>query len=1087
MKTIKQLAIRILILILLFGKTSISQVSDISFDQIFLEQGLSQSIVKTILQDKHGFMYFGTEDGLNLYDAYSFTVFRNSDDPNSLSYNDITTLCEDKLGRLWIGTFNSGLNLYIPEQNKFIRFGFDADNPNSLCNNNVNAIIEDKNGNIWVGTDFGLNQIINIYSNEFEFIIQRGIKDIFNTTILNNIKITSILDDTSGFLWIGTSDGIFRIKKFGSSETYYLTEFKYDADRKSSISSNSIRSIYEDIKGEIWIGTDNGLNKISSEEINKNNPKVIKYFHNPYKFGSISHNEIYAIAEDASGLIWIGTNGGGINIYNRKRNTFIKYLNDPLDNRSLSSNEIRTLYLDLAGNMWIGTYGSGINKVSRGTGQFYHYKHSQNNPNTLSHSIVWSFYEDKDSILWIGTQNGLDKLNRRTNSYRHYFNIPNKNSLSHNVVRTIVPLNNDKLLLGTNGGGLNILNTKTNHFQIWKHNPNNANSINHNELRAIYQDKKGIIWIGTYGRGMDRFDPSTGRFEHYLNIPDDTTSISHNYIRVIVEDSKGYLWIGTEGGGLNKFDKKTKIFTHYYSETGEAKSLTSDYIFSIYVDSSNFLWLGTYGGGINKFNTINGECESYHILNGLPSESIYGMIKDDEGKFWLSTNNGISKFNPEEKSFKNYNVKDGLQNNEFNGGSYFKSKHGELFFGGINGFNSFYPQNIEENNYIPPIVLTSFKIFNKEIDFSKPLTSINEIELSYSDNVFSIDFAALDFSAPEKNKYKYMLEGIDKDWVFVNADKRTASYTTLSPGKYNFYVKGSNSDGQWNEKETKLEINIIPPFWQRLWFVFLTGCILLGLIYLLYLRRLRIIRMKVELQTAHEAQLSIMPLSDPENNKLEISGICLPAFEVGGDFFDYFWFDKNEIRFGAIVGDVSGKAMRAAITAIMTSGMIISEIKENHCISKILRNVNSTILSKIEKKMFVSLCICSIDVNKKILSIANAGMTKPILVSNNNVEFLNSEGPRLPLGVKDEVEYEEVNYQLKTGDLLILTTDGVTEAQNSKRELYGTDRLKAHLKALNKKDLTSAEIKNSIITEIQKFAKSVKQSDDLTVLIIKIK
>ncbi len=1080
-----RLIFKLTISALLISGASLSQVSDISFDQIFLEDGLSQSIVKSIAQDKHGFMYFGTEDGLNLYDAYSFTVLRNSDNPNSLSYNDITSLCEDKFGRLWIGTFNSGLNLYIPEKKKFIRFSYDSKNPNSLSNNNINTIIEDDKF-IWVGTDFGLNQIVNHSSDTNDFKVKRGIKDLSNNQLLDNIRIISLFKDKKDNLWVGTNLGLYKIS-LKNSKIFKINIYKNNSEDLKSLSDNSVRSIYEDSEENLWIGTDNGLNKISLSEREKENPNFIKYQNSPTNPKSISNNEVYAIAEDKSGKIWIGTNVGGISIYNSQKNNFDRYLHDPLDSRSLSSNAIRSLYLDQSGIMWIGTYGSGINKVSRGTGQFYHYKHRQNDLNTLSHSIIWSFYEDENEILWIGTHNGLDKLDRKLNLYKHYQFNTNENSIGHNVIRVVTPMNNGKLLIGTNGGGLDVFDPKTNLFENWKHNPNDSNSLNHDQLRDIYQDKEGIIWIGTYGRGMDRFDPYNGSFKHYLNIPDDSTSISHNYVRVIVEDKNGFLWIGTEGGGLNKFNKNTEKFTHYNAKPRQPNSLTSDYIFSIYIDSSKYLWLGTYGGGLNKFNKLTTECEVFNIVDGLPSSSIYGMIKDFNGIFWISTNNGISKFNPTEKSFKNYNVKDGLQNNEFNGGSYYKSKSGEFFFGGINGFNAFQANNIEDNNYLPPIVLTSFKIFNEEIYFPEPLTSIEEIELTYSDNVFSIDFAALDYSAPEKNKYAYKLEGVDKDWVYVNADKRTASYTTLSPGNYNFYVKGSNSDGLWNDEETLLTIKIIPPFWQRLWFLALVALILLGLAYMLYLRRLRIIRMKVELQTAHDAQLSIMPESDPENDHLEISGTCLPAFEVGGDFFDYFWLDKNKSKYAIVIGDVSGKAMKAAITAIMTSGMIISESKENHNISRIIRNVNESILSKIEKKMFISLCVCSIDVNHKKLSLANAGMTKPILVTNGTVKFLDSEGPRLPIGIVENVNYEEALYELKSGDLLILTTDGITEAQNSKRVLFSENRLKEHLLKLNINNCTAAEIKNSIIQEVENFTKSEKQSDDLTVVVIRIK
>ncbi len=1087
LKVTRLLALKIGLLFFILHRFTYPQISDISFDHIFLEEGLSQSIVKCMLQDHGGFMYFGTEDGLNIYDAYTFKVFRNTFNPNSLSYNDITALCEDRLGRIWVGTFNSGVNLYIPEKKKFIRFRFNHNNPNSLSNDNINAILEDKQGNIWVGTDNGLNQILKTELTDSSFIIKRGITGVDNNILLESAKVLSLFFDYQGVLWVGTSEGLVKIVRPNKNSDYELIEYKNKIDDKNSLSNNVVRSIYEDSHGDLWIGTDYGLNKISSKDRTKAFLNFKHYFHSPLNKRSISNNEIYAIAEDASGLVWIGTNGGGINIYNKKKDQFISYQHDPLDDRSLSTNEIRSLFMDRSGIMWIGTYGSGINKVSRGTGQFYHYRNQPNDPNSLSHSIIWSFYEDADSVLWIGTHNGLDRLDRKTNSFKHYLHIPGKSSLSNNIVRVIIPTGNGKLLLGTNGGGIDEFDPKTGTFKNWSHNPENPNSLNYNEIRSIYKDKDGIIWIGTYGRGIDRFDFSTGIFKHYLNIPTDTNSLSQNYARVIIEDREGYLWIGTEGGGINRFDKKTEKFTRFRAKPGNPNALNSDYIFSILDDSSGYLWLGTYGGGLNKLDPKTGETKSYSVSDGLPSGSIYGVVQDHSGNFWISTNNGLSKFNPVTLAIKNYNVKDGLQNNEFNGGSYYKTKTGELLFGGINGFNAFYPENIKENNYIPPIVLTSFKKFNEEVSTAQPLTALKEIELSYTDNVFSFEFAALDYSAPEKNKYAYKLEGVDKDWVFVNANQRFAAYTTLSSGTYIFYVKGSNSDGLWNEKGVKLIIKIIPPFWQQAWFIVMVALLIIGIVYLLYLRRLRIIRMKIELQTAHDAQLSIMPHSDPVNDKLEISGVCIPANEVGGDFFDYFWLENDKNKFGIMIGDVSGKAMKAAITAIMTSGMIISETRSNKSISKILENVNASLLTKIEKNMFVSTCISVIDTINKQLCIANAGLNKPILLSKGKIEFLSSDGPRLPLGIKSDVKYEQTNYKLNKDDLIILTTDGVNEAQNSNRELYGDKRLKNCILNMNIENLSASEIKDLIIKEVQSFTKSEKLNDDMTVLVIKIK
>lgn len=1084
-KVRKNLLTGILIFVFSLVYTSQAQVSDISFDHIFLEDGLSQSIVKCILQDYQGFMYFGTEDGLNIYDAYSFKVLRRAGDSNSLSYNDITSICEDNHKRIWIGTFNSGVNLYVPDEKKFIRFNYSHIDSNSLSNDNINAIIEDEKGNIWVGTDKGINQIVNAAGTESGFFIKRGVNESFKNNWLADIRILSLLADKQGDLWIGTTDGLVKMMKDNEKNHYTLLEFKHSSTNKKSISNNTIRAIFEDSEGNIWIGTDNGLNKIPSGERNKKLPEFQRYFHAASDRFSLSHNEIYAICEDERGLIWIGTNGGGVNIFEKEKKQFVSYVYDPLDNRSLSVNEIRSLYRDRSGIMWIGTYGGGLNKVSRG-GQFFHYKHRANDMNSLSHSIIWSFCEDNDGSLWIGTHNGLNKLNRKKNTYKYFVHTPGINSLSNNVVRVVNKIDEDKLLIGTNGGGVDVLNIKTGKFRNWSHDPANPNSLIYNEIRSIYKDKDGIIWIGTYGRGMDRLDPATGLFKHYYNNPDNTNTLSQNYVRVIIEDSEGYLWIGTEGGGLNRFDRRKEQWTRFSSQSENPNPLSSDYIFSILIDTTGLFWIGTYGGGLNLFNPETGEAKVYTISDGLPSNSIYGILKDDYGFLWISTTNGISRFNPFEEKFKNFNVKDGLQNNEFNGGSYYKTNDGEMLFGGINGFSAFHPKDIKDNNYVPPVVLTSFKKFNKEFDFSVPLTLVKEIELSYSDNVFSFEFATLDYSSPEKNQYAYKMEGIDKDWVYVDANKRFASYTTLTPGKYTFYVKGSNSDGVWNEQGVRIFLTIVPPFWQRLWFIAAAVLVVVVIVYLLYLRRLRIIRMKVELQTAHNAQLSIMPHSDPVLDKLEISGTCIPANEVGGDFFDYFWLDDEKKKFGIIMGDVSGKAMKAAITAIMTSGMIISETRSNKSISNILKNVNASLLNKIEKNMFVSVCLCAIDTEKKLLSVSNAGLNKPILLSDGEIKLLQSKGPRLPLGVKRNINYEQTDYNLKAGDIVILTTDGINEAHNNSKELFGEERLINHILSLNKERLSVSEIKNSIIKEVQKFIKKDKPNDDMTVLTIRI-
>ena len=820
----------------------LAQSNDLIFDQIFLEEGLSQSIVKCILQDKEGFLYFGTEDGLNRYDGYSFYVLRNNPlDSNSLSYNDINTMSLDKYGNIWIGTFNSGLNKYNPYTKKIIRFTHDYNNPNSLSHDNITSICSDSSGIVWVGTDNGLNKLTPKNINKDEYSIERILHLPGNPNSLSHNNVYSLVLDLSSNLWVGTENGLNELTKENiEAHKLEFRHFKSENNNSSSISNNSVRAIYQDSNGIIWIGTDEGLNSVIKNEQNEISG-FNRYLNIPNDSRSLSHNEIYAICEDNSGKLWIGTNGGGLNLLDSNRKSFTRYLHDPLDPRSLSYNEIQSLFKDKSGTMWIGTYGSGIDKVSRSAGEFLLYKYRPDDSNSLSHPIVWSIYEDKDGILWIGTHGGgLNKLDRKNNKYTYFQHNPkNQYSLSNDIVRVVFEDSEGTFWIGTHGGGVNKFNPITNKFLSYKHDPDNPNSLAHDEIRSIYEDRSGTIWIGTYGQGLDKLDKETETFTHYKNDPNNSQSLSNNFVRTIFEDKSGNLWIGTEGGGLNKLDRTTNTFQNFRADLEDSTSLNSDYIFTIHENREGILWLGTWGGGLNRFDTKTNKTKHFTTDEGLPSNAVYGILEDEKGNLWLSTNNGISRFNPQTNATNNYNVKDGLQNNEFNGGSYFKSKSGEMFFGGINGFNSFNPKYIKDNTFTPPIVITSFQKFNKEVELDKPIFSLDEIDLSYEDYVFTFEFASLDFSAPEKNEYAYKMEGLDNNWITTSSTRRFATYTTLPPGEYTFRVKGSNSDGLWNETGTSIKIVIHPPFWMTWWFRGLILVLIVFLVYVLYKKRVK--------------------------------------------------------------------------------------------------------------------------------------------------------------------------------------------------------------------------------------------------------
>ena len=809
----------------------------LKFDRLSLDEGLSQSIVESIVQDSQGFMWFCTEDGLNRYDGYGFSVLRSDpENPACLSQNHTLCILQARDGKLWIGAFNGGLNLYDPQTEKITTFRADPDDQESLCNDMVRCIFQDDDGSLWIGTDGGLSEL-NPQTKEFRNFYH----DPHHPQSLSNNTIRSICADREGRLWLATDNGLNRFDKDQNAFIRYY----HDPVNKNSLCHNAVRKVISSRSGALWIGTDGGgLDKLIFDA--GGTPRFTHYAHDDLDPASLNHNSIYALYEEDNGVLWIGTNGGGLDIYDPGADSFAHFLYDPLDSQSISYNEIYDIYQDNAGVIWLGTYGGGVCKFNRLAQQFAHFKKKPNILNSLNHDIVWSIAQDSDGLLWIGTHGGgLNRLDRSTGEWIHYRHDPNDpRSISNDIVRTILLDDEGYLWLGTNGGGFSRFDRRTERFINYRYDENDPTSLSHDQIRSIFKDSRGYFWIGTYGGGLNKFDQQSGMFQHFRHDPQNQNSICNDYIRTVVEDRNGFLWIGTQGGGMNKFDPQTEEFTLFQNIPDDATSISNDFIFSIIENEDNTFWIGTYGGGLNKFNPITGKCDRYTASQGLASNSIYSIVKDDSEKLWISTSNGISQFDPISRKFTNYNVDDGLQSTEFNGGSSFKSKTGEIFFGGINGFNAFFPENISQNQNIPPVVITSLLKFNEKTNLDRPISSTKELKLSHKDYFFSFEFVSLDYASPFQNQYAYKMKGLDKDWIYTDATKRFASYTTLPPGKYTFMVKGSNNDGIWNENGASINITISPPFWRTPWFM-LFMCACMGfLFYAVYDLRTRAIRQK---------------------------------------------------------------------------------------------------------------------------------------------------------------------------------------------------------------------------------------------------
>ena len=838
----------------------------LQFDWISSAQGLSQNTINCIFQDSKGFLWFGTQDGLNKYDGYSFEVFKHHPlDSNSISHNWIWDIYEDHAGNLWIATWR-GLNKYDLNSSKFIRYLPEDNNPKSINNSRPTSIIEDQLGNLWISTWGGG---ISLYDPQHETFTS-FIHDPEDSLSLSNNYIRKIYVDSRGLLWIGTWDGLCYINPANLTNNDDIKFIRYYSipNNTGSISGNKIISIHEDQRGAIWVGTmENGLNRF-----NVITSEFARFSYDPHNSTSISSNGISSIFEDSFGHLWIATLDGGLNRFISDANTFIHYKHQEANDVSLSSDKLLSLFEDKSGILWIGTKISGLSKLDLNRKKFSYTNHSKTDRNSLSGNLVRCFFKDGNGYLWIGTEaNGLNRLNPGTGHFGHFkYDPEDPQSLSHDNIQSITGDKNGNLWIGTFGGGLNRFIPETNKFQNLKHNPKDDNSIASNYIEDLLLDSEGFLWIGTSDKGLDRYDSASKRFEHYRFNANDSHSISSDYILSLYQDKRGTLWIGGWGGGLNQYDAKSNKFTRYIHNPSNPHSLCDNIVNSIYesrINGKPILWIGTSGGlsYMNLEDSTYGKFNHLFESDGLPNQHIYGILEDLKGSLWLSTNKGLSKFTPF-NSFKNYDTGDGLPSDEFSGGAFYRDQDGRLFFGCSKGYIAFYPDSIKDNAYMPPIVITSFKKFNKNVKLEKHISIVEELSLSYNDYVFSFDFSALDYSAPSKNQYAYKMEGFNQDWIYTDFKKRSATFTNMDPGEYVFKVKGSNSDGIWNEAGTSIRIIISPPFWKTWWFRIGLSILAAGIILMAHLYRVR--HLKISQQNQIEFSNKLIESQEAERKRI---------------------------------------------------------------------------------------------------------------------------------------------------------------------------------------------------------------------------
>jgi len=848
--------------LLLSCSIAFTQKQRIKFEHLNIDKGLSNGNVLCILNDSKGFMWFGTKDGLNKYDGYNFTVYKNHEDnSNSIPDNYVNAVIEDHNGNIWAATWG-GLSMLDRKLNRFTNFITDDKNSNSLSSNLVNTVLEDRDHKIWIGTDDKGLDMYDPVTNKFtHYQFTNG-----NRQGISGNHVANIIEDSRGYIWIATDKGLNLFDKKTQSFTHYL----HDAKDNKSISTNDIYWLLEDSRNNLWVGTNGGGLNLLNRETGE-----FKHFKNDKRNrNSISEDIVYSLGEDKDGNIWIGTESKGISIYHPGTGNFENYGSDELDDVSLSSNSIYAIVKDKNNNMWLGSFSGGVNVMRVDMNQFAHYRHSSL-PNSLSDNQVLSIFQDSKNRIWIGTANGLNQFDKNSGSFTRYLHQDgNNNSICGNYVLSIYEDSNGNIWIGTWNNGITIYNPEQNTYRHLRLEPANKNSLSSNNVWRMMEDREKNIWIATYGGGLDMYNPTTNTFTSYNYDILKPEGISSNRVTCIWQDETGNIWVGTDGGGLNMLDIRMQKFTHYVKNK-TTKGISSNTINGIFADGNNALWLAT-SNGLCHLDLTTKQFKTFTSKDGLPDNKLFGILNDGHGYLWISTNTGLCKFHPKNNTVANFDVTDGLQSTEFRDDAYFKLSSGEMLFGGINGFNLFYPDSIKKEEYDFPLVFTNFQIFNKDVQVDNktkdaPLTqdisSAKSITLSYDESVFSFEFASLNYAAASKMQYAYMMEGFDKDWNFIGS-KNTATYTNLNPGHYTFKIKSLNSKGNWSAAVTSIEINILPPFWLTWWFQLLVILSLMAAGILFYWFRVHSIKVqKQKLQQLVAEQTMQLKQSAIEEHK----------------------------------------------------------------------------------------------------------------------------------------------------------------------------------------------------------------------------
>ncbi|MBT8136154.1 MAG: diguanylate cyclase [Gammaproteobacteria bacterium] len=789
------------------------------FQRYSIDDGLSQSNVQAIVQDHSGLLWFATENGLNRFNGYDFSVYRRDRSSDTALENDfIADLAVDESGNVWVATDGGGIARWNAVTDGFEVLQHVPFDPTTIADDNIRAVLAAPGGVVWVGTrGSGLNRIDTATGAVTHYSHDPG-----NPGSLSSDEIYALALDASGALWIATQNGLNRLEQQAGAVTRYL----HDPGDPASLADSIVESLYVDAAGTVWAGTfKGGLSRLDAET-----GTFVHHRHNATDPASLSNDRVQVLYEDTGRRFWVGT-AAGLNLMNREAGTFTRYGHDPADDTSLSGDNIMSLFQDASGVLWVGTKLNGINAWNPRSWSFGHHAADAG----LSSPLISAFAENGRGELWIGTfGGGLNVLDRSTGAMRHIRAADS--DLGDDRIMALLIDSDGTVWAGTMGGGLNRIDTATGEIRTLLHEPGNGNSLPADGIMSLFEDSAGYIWAGTFGGGASRFDKAAKAFTNFAPEPGNDSSLSAARATAITEDQFGIVWVGTDGGGLNALDGTSGRWQHFRHDPDNPASLSANTVYSLHVDKQNRVWVGTRAG-LDRLqrDPETGAPTGFSSItqnDGLANDTIYGVRSDRGGNIWISTNYGLARLDPRSGDIRNFHRIHGLQGEEFNFGAHHANEHGELFFGGTNGFNVFNPAELELGSKAPGVILTSFSKLNQPFDAAMPIEKLPRVSLDYDENMVTFEFAATDFVSPAQNHYRHMLEGFDRDWVNAGTERRI-TYTNLDPGNYVLRVKAANSDGVWSEPGIEIPVSVAPAPWQTWWAYLLYALVVAGAIVML--------------------------------------------------------------------------------------------------------------------------------------------------------------------------------------------------------------------------------------------------------------